>query len=467
MRLLKRRLDLWLPSYVVGALERRRLRRWRSRALTHVLFLVCDHYEPKHGVRSPEQARARLRAWHEGYQRLQEECFARHGLRPVHSWFYPPHHGCEHLAPLAHMAFDGLGEVELHFHHENDTEESLRAKLESALADFRRAGLLLQSGEPPQRSFGFIHGDWALDNSAGGRYCGVNSELSLLQQLGCWGDLTMPSGNECQTRKINSIYYAIDDPRRPKSHDWGADACAGVSSRAGLLIIQGPLALNLRAPGYPRIENASLTSHNWGRPDRIQAWLDCHVHVRGRPEWLFVKLHTHGAIESDFDALFGEKALAMHQTLAAELNDNRRYRLHYVTARQAYNVIKAAEAGLDGSPADFYDFHVGPQATSYYCLDASHELSCCTAEKLVLRDISPAASVTLRLRAPRVSIGGPLRACSVDHGASLVHLELHRTSGPVPLKIEGAEPLAVDGRVLQASPGRLILEPGSSVRLRY
>ncbi|HEX4648416.1 MAG TPA: hypothetical protein VH111_06300, partial [Steroidobacteraceae bacterium] len=114
-RLLKRRLDLWLPSYVVGALERRRLRRWRSRALTHVLFMVCDHYEPQHGVRSPQQARARLRAWHEGYRHLQQECFARFGLRPLHSWFYPPHHGSEHFAPLAHMAFDGLGEVELHF----------------------------------------------------------------------------------------------------------------------------------------------------------------------------------------------------------------------------------------------------------------------------------------------------------------------------------------------------------------
>jgi hypothetical protein len=467
MRLLARRPDLWLPSYAAGAFNRRRLRRWRSRRLTHVMFLVCDHYEPRHGVQNSAQPGARLRAWHAGYQRLQETCFQRCGLRPVHTWFYPPHHGSEHFASLAHMAFDGLGEVELHFHHEHDTEESLRAKLESALADFRRAGLLLQSGDPPQRSFGFIHGDWALDNSAGGRYCGVNSELSLLQELGCWGDLTMPSANECQTRKINSIYYAIDDPKQPKSHDWGADARAGMRARDGLLMIQGPLAINFRAPEHPRIENASLTSLNCGRPDRLRSWLDCHVHVRGRPEWLFIKLHTHGAIESDFDALFGEKALAMHQMLAAELNDKSHYQLHYVTARQAYNVIKAAEAGLEGNPADFYDFSVGKQATSHYCLDASHELSCCTAEKLVLRDISPGGTATLRLRTPRVSIAGPLRACTVDQGAAVVYLELHRTSGPVPLELAGREPVAIDGGVLNTSPGRVILEPGASVRLRY
>ena len=467
MRLLERRLDLWLPGYAAGALNRRRMRRWRSRHLTHVLFLICDHFEPRHGIENPEQARARLRAWHAGYRQLQETCLQRCGLRPVHTWFYPPHHGSEHFAPLAHMAFDGLGEVELHFHHEHDTEESLRAKLTNALSDFRRAGLLLQSGDPPQRSFGFIHGDWALDNSAGGRYCGVNSELSLLQALGCWGDLTMPSGNVCQTRKINSIYYAIDDPHRPKSHDWGVDARAGTDSRAGLLMIQGPLALNFRAPGHPRIENASLTSSNWGRPDRIRAWLDCHVHVRGRPEWLFIKLHTHGAIERDFDALFGQKALAMHQTLAAELNDKRRYQLHYVTARQACNVIRAAEAGLDGNPEDFYDFRVPRQATSYYCLDVPHELCCCTSERLVVRDISPGGTATLRLQTPRVSIAGPLRACAVDQAASVVQLELHRTPDPAVLELQGREPVAIEGGVLQGSPGRLLLEPGASLRLRY
>jgi hypothetical protein len=62
--------------------------------------------------------------------------------------------------------------------------------------------------------------------------------------------------------------------------------------------MQGPLSINWRAPKYPRIENASLTSENWGRRDRIRAWLDCQVHVQGRPEWLFIKLHTHGAVEA-------------------------------------------------------------------------------------------------------------------------------------------------------------------------
>jgi hypothetical protein len=467
-RLLARRLDLWLPSYVAAAAERHRLRSWRARALTHVLFFVCDHFEPQHGVLSFDQGRQRVRRWHAGYKEFQDECFRQSGLRPVHTWFYPPHHGLEHLAPLAHMAFDGLGEVELHYHHENDTDESLRANLAGTLRDFNRAGLLLQSGEPPGRSFGFIHGNWALDNSAGGRFCGVNSELTILQELGCWGDLTMPSANECQTRKINSIYYALDNPAEPKSHNWGVDARAGAPPPRGLLMIQGPLALNFRAPSHPRIENASLTSSNWARPDRVRAWLDCHVHVRGRPEWLFIKLHTHGAIERDFDALFGEKARAMHRMFATNLNDNRRYKLHYVSARQAFNVIKAAEAGRDGDPADFYDYQIGRQATAYYCLDTPHELSCCVGDRLVVRDIEAARAATLRLRTPRLTITGPLRGCTVDRRTASVHLEVHPDSTHLPLEIDGSAPTRIEGGTVRSDGGgRLLVDSAASVRLQY
>ena len=402
--ILDRGLQYWLPGYLTGAWRRRRLRSLRARQMTHVLFLVCDHFEPAHGVKSSAQATARLRSWHDGYARMQEQVSRLAGLRPVHTWFYPPHHGFEHLPALARMAFEGLGEVELHYHHSNDTEDTLRANLREVLARFRSGGLLLQNGEPPGQQFGFIHGDWALDNSAHGEYCGVNSELSLLQELGCWADLTMPSGNDTQTRKINSIYYAEDDRDRPKSHDWGVDATRGVTDRAGLMLIQGPLALNLRAPGHPRIENASLTTENWGRPDRIRSWIDCHVHVQGRPEWLFIKLHAHGALEHDWDGLFGERAMRMHEALHSGLNDGTRYRLHYVSARQARNVIRAAESGADGDPSQYFDFEIPPPVTSVYCMDTPHEVLACTPQHLHLKCRHASGAVSLR-NLPMRSIG--------------------------------------------------------------
>ena len=72
---------------------------------------------------------ARVRQWREGYAALQARCREAFGHAPLHSWFYPPHHGIEHLPALAEYQFDGLGEIELHYHHDGDTSESLRRNL--------------------------------------------------------------------------------------------------------------------------------------------------------------------------------------------------------------------------------------------------------------------------------------------------------------------------------------------------
>jgi hypothetical protein len=422
----------WLPTYLWETLRRRKARAARRGRTTHILFLVCDHFEPRHGIAAEDQPAARLRAWHAGFKELQEDCFARHGLRPLHTWFYPPHHGEEHFPALARMAFDGLGEVELHYHHDGDTAETLREALRETLERYHRAGLLTQLGDPPGRRFGFIHGDWALDNSAGGRLCGVNDELSLLQDLGCWADLTMPSTNECQTRKINSIYYAAGDPQRSKSHDWGVDARVGRGDTRGLMLIQGPIGMWMDDGMRPRIENASLTTSNWGSAARVRSWIDCQVHVRGRPEWLFVKLHTHGAIERDFDALFGERARRMHRVLAQQYNDGRAFRTHYITARQAYNLVRAAEAGAEGDPDSFLDWELPPQVTSLYCTDAAHRTVACTADRLVLDDFDSRDGTSIDLRHGGIArISGRIRALDlaadravIRHDGEGVHLQL-------------------------------------------
>jgi len=429
-----RRLDRWLPTYLMDALGRVRAGALRQGRTTHIMFLVCDHFEPRHAATRPEQPFERLQACHSGYARLQERCRSEIGMAPLHSWFYPPHHGNEHLASLAQMAFDGLGEVELHYHHDGDTSETLRRDLRATLQEYNRWGLLLEAGAPPRTRFGFIHGDWALGNSCGGRYCGVNDELDILREVGCWGDLTMPSGNEAQTRKINSLYYGRADKSRPKAHDSGPDVRVGTPPPASaLFMMQGPLALNWRAPGHPRLENASLTSSNWGRPDRIPVWLHCNVHVQGRPEWLFVKLHTHGAIERDFDALFGEKALAMHRTLGTEFNDGVRFQLHYVTARQAYNIAKAAEAGLEGNPDQFLDYAVGRPTTYYYSLDARHVPRICREAGISLQEIEGDHVMRLRMRHPLLK---ELRGClrSVETGSERLSFETADVSGQVLLE---------------------------------
>jgi hypothetical protein len=446
----------WLPTYVATTPARLRGRMRRRTSTTHILFLVCDHFEPRHATTDPAQPGARVRAWRERYAALQARCRQAFGHAPVHTWFYPPHHGSEHLPAMAEYQFEGLGEVELHYHHDGDTSESLRRDLRATLAEYHAWGLLLESGAEPRTSFGFIHGDWALDNSCGGKYCGVDDELTILQELGCWGDLTMPSANECQTRKINSIYYAVDDPTKPKSHDWGVDARVACPDPPGLFMMQGPLAINWGAPGYPRIENGSLTAGNWGRPDRIARWLDCHVHVQGRPEWVFVKLHAHGAVERDFDTLLGEKAFELHRVLNERYDDGRRYRLHYVTAREAYNIAKAAEHGHGGDPSAYRDFRLAPNATRYYLSDAPHRLRRCGPTGVALELADPARPARVRFRLPGcalVEVQASFGSLEVDATASVLRLagcqvgsilKLALSSGSAPASVRGARP--VDAR---------------------
>ncbi len=448
----KKRLDLWLPSFFLEAAPRARGRQRRRRELTHILFLVCDHFEPRHGIGREEQAVERLQAWHEGYAALQARCRARFGTAPLHTWFYPPHHGIGYLSQLSDMVFDGLGEVELHYHHDGDTPETLRRALSGTVSDYHRWGHLLQAGEQPRSAFGFIHGDWALNNARGGKFCGVNDEVSLLQDLGCWGDFTMPSGEICQTRKVNSIYYGLGDPDRPKAHDWGVDAEVGHVDPPGLFMMQGPLAINWWAPGYPRVENASLTSENWGRPDRIRQWLDCNVHVHGKPDWQFVKLHAHGAIERDFDALFGDKAFETHRILNEEFNDGERYRLHYVTAREAYNIAKAAEHGKTGDPSEWRNYVVGRQPHAFYALDAPHDLLRCEDQHLHIERIGEGHSVRLRSRVgPLRAVCADLESVEVNDQLGTARLELRADAGEVLLELgPGCELGPLEGGTLSA-----------------
>ena len=46
----------------------------------------------------------------------------------------------------------------------------------------------------------------------------------------------------------------------------------------------------------------------------------------------------------------------MFDYLEAKYNDGEKYRLHYVTAREAFNIVRAAEDGKSGNPGDFRDY---------------------------------------------------------------------------------------------------------------
>jgi hypothetical protein len=228
---------------------------------------------------------------------------------------------------------------------------------------FAGHGLLSRDAAGALR-YGFVHGNWALDNSdPQGRHCGVRNELRILRETGCYADFTLPSAPvRTQTRTINSLYYARGTDE-PKSHDRGrrvrADRQPKSAADDELLLVQGPLALNWQRRKFgllPRVENGDLTAANPPTRERLQLWLDCRIAVEGRPGWLFVKLHTHGAKPENTRMLLGEPMRAFHRTLAEIAAADRSLRFHYVTARELVNILHAAEAGHSGEPGRFRNY---------------------------------------------------------------------------------------------------------------
>src|SRR3546814_14546559 len=55
----------------------------------------------------------------------------------------------------------------------------------------------------------------------------------------------------------------------------------------------------------------------------------------------------------------------MFSYLEDRYNDGERYVLHYVTAREVHNIIKAAEAGHGVDPNDYRDFILPPPRLSF------------------------------------------------------------------------------------------------------
>ena len=350
-----RALDKWLPAYVS------RPRPPTVNGVVDIMLGVCDHFEPFHHADKTE-AMARMALWKREWPKLVREFSDSDGIGPRHSFFYPiEQYDKDIINELAELCRLSGGETEVHLHHKNDTDATLRDKLERGKDDLVRHNLLSRTKEGAVR-YGFIHGNWALDNShPEGKFCGVSNELKVLSETGCYADFTLPSAPDpSQTRTINSIYYAQGTPQ-PKSHDKGTPASVGhvrKTTTSELLLVQGPLGLNWARRKFgivPRIENADLTGVNPPVPDRMRLWRELHIHVQGRPEWLFIKLHTHGAIPRNSGAFLGDPMRRFHQHLM-ETYKNGNFRLHYVTAREMVNIIHAAEDGKTGNPGQFRDY---------------------------------------------------------------------------------------------------------------
>ena len=377
-----RAMDKWLPGYIASVMR-------RPRAVVgqrHLLVCIADHFEPFDrtilpdgritGGASDGDARSLVDKWCERYKssfssfRDADEC------PPKHTFFYPwDEYDPSCLDQLAQFSREGFGEVEIHLHHRNDTELGFRQKLEACRDTFsKQHGVLGRRSGETRPAYAFVHGNWCLCNSRpDGDWCGVNRELSILSDTGCYADLTFPSApSPTQPACVNTLYYGRDPRAGEKGHqvERVVSGQPSIAQREGtaaaessMLMVPGPLGLNWNSRKWgmvPRLENGELSGANPASAGRLKLWQQIGIHVPSRPEWVVLKLHTHGADPRNSNSLLGQEMVTFHRELARVCEKTSDWQLHYVTARELFNIIKAAESGCGGSPSSYRDYEISP-----------------------------------------------------------------------------------------------------------
>jgi hypothetical protein len=338
-----------------------------------VLIAVADHFEPSVCPEAPWSFADR----HEQLRRLDHWCRKRpqvlyewrdaDGYPLRHTYFFPAEqYDPDLIDQLAAHCCEGWGEIEVHLHHgrqEPDSAENTGHVLQNFVSELGKRGCLSRwDGQGPLR-YAFVHGNWALANSGSGRFCGVDAEMQILAETGCYADMTFPSApSPTQVAKINSLYECALPLDQRAPHRRGRDLKRGSMPTTFPLIVQGPLLLSFMRRGRrlpkPRIENGEWTAAHPPTLDRLRLWRLANVTVCGRPDWVFVKLHCHGMDPRDQDAMFGSPLREFLKRLIQTSRESGNYQVHFVTAREMVNIILAACDGRDGNPNTYRDYRL-------------------------------------------------------------------------------------------------------------
>src|SRR5262245_61842584 len=363
----------WLSHYPLW-LTRTTLRSFAENDATrHLIVVVANHFEPSWKADNSfcdlEMQKRRVESWVKEALASGRALQDHYGTPFRHTYFYPAE---QYHRPLLEMLADleagGLGEVEIHPHHGvkgPDTADRTRR----ALVEFRdllaeeHNCLSREDGDHRPR-YAFVHGNLALANSMGGRYCGVDNEMEILAETGCYADMTLPSApQESQVAMINAIYQCGRPFNERAPHRAGRRLRVGDQVRPPI-ILTGPLVVDWsrRAWGLPRpkLDGGALTAAYPPSAARLERWRNASISVSGRPDWIFIKLYCHGFFAGDQEATLGCPMLKFWSNAIESADCSGGFRIHFATAREAFNIAMAAVDGRDGDPSLYRDYRLLP-----------------------------------------------------------------------------------------------------------
>jgi len=352
----------WLVRYPVWRLQEI-FSRSSVTEPTHIIFLIADHFEPGMG----DEGLFRLDKWCETARATGDRIRDHDGTAFRHTNFFPAEqYDYRQLEMLGSLQAAGYGEVEVHFHHGVEAPDT-SSNTQKILEEFRDRLAFdhrCLSRETPHSlpKYGFVHGNWALANSAGGRFCGVDNEMQILAVTGCYADFTLPSApDESQVPKLNAIYQCGNPFDQARPHRSGPDLKVGDKPKLPI-IFTGPLIFDwsrrVRGLPVPRIDDGALAQNYPLSLERFRRWQSARIRVQGRPNWIFIKLYCHAFFEWDQDTMIGEELCRFMDEVMNLAERSRKFRIHFTSAREAYNLVIAAMEGKTGDPDEYRNYQL-------------------------------------------------------------------------------------------------------------
>ncbi len=359
----------WLSRYPFVRLDS--ILKNRSAEKKHIVITIADHFEPAWsagGNLDIDTQRKRLDEYYLLARKTGEAVRDADGTKFRHTNFYPAEqYDRKLLEVMAEMQNEGLGEVEIHLHHgieKPDTPENLRKSLiefRDRLADEHLCLSRFDGAGDPQ--YAFVHGNLALANSFGGKYCGVDGEMQILFETGCYADMTLPSAPlEPQVPMLNKIYECGLPLTEKSPHRTGENVRVFGNQPQLPLIFTGPLIFNwtrrIKGVPIPRLDDGALAANQSLDAARFRRWINADVTVKDRPEWIFIKLYCHGFFDHDQSFSIGEDARRFFGEIVEQGEKSGEYAIHFASAREAVNMVLAAIDGKQGNPNEFRDYRL-------------------------------------------------------------------------------------------------------------